>query len=189
MPVESSTTSRAVLSPNVNRILAHHVPQGRSNDCGPYSAAMLINTLCSQKVDPSNLARELDHIRWIGPLPFVRRIPNWATFPWGVADALRLRGIPAHWRPFGSPAALVRTLHSGSIPIVFIGSFKPMWGHVMVLLARDPIRGWGFSDPAWPSPELHWLPDSTFLSQWRTYANSWVEVKPEVQSISKVTGQ
>ncbi|MDD5369998.1 MAG: hypothetical protein PHQ40_13000 [Anaerolineaceae bacterium] len=179
MPIENASPRIALLSPLASRILAHHAPQGRSNDCGPYSAAILINTFCGEGVDPSNLARELDRIRWLGLFPIIRRIPRWATFPWGVADALSQRGLSAQWRSFGSASQLIRALNTGKIPVVFIGSYRPLWGHVMVLLACNPQRGWGFADPGWPTAELHWLSEITFRSQWRTYANTWVEVNPQ----------
>lgn len=175
MPVDSPA-ARAVESRFASRVLEQHRSQGRSNDCGPFSTAMVINALCSPGLDPERLARQLDHVRWVGPFPLVRRIPQWATFPWGVVDALRLHGLHASWRPFCKPESLVAWLTQGKIPLVFIGGIRPLWGHVMVLLVRDPLLGWGFADPAWPAHELHWLPDSTFRPQFRTFANTAVLV-------------
>ncbi len=137
---------------------------------------MIIRAFRQPNLDPDFLARQLERVRWIGPLPFVRRIRNWATFPWGVVDALRTYGIKSTWKLFGKPQNLVELLSNGIIPIVFVGTWRPLWGHVMILGAYDPARGWGFVDPGWPSPELHWIDNQTFIRQWKAYAMSYIRV-------------
>jgi len=68
---------------------------------------MVLSALTQRRVDGRALARELNRPRWVGPLPFIRRIPNWATFPWGVVDALRQHGLRAEWR-WAAPPHLLR---------------------------------------------------------------------------------
>jgi hypothetical protein len=163
-----------VTSHFTGRLLAAHVCQGQSNDCGPFSAAFVINSLTSTPVNPTALAREMDRIAWRGCLPILRRIPSWATFPWGVADILRRNGVPAHWIPFFTPEKLIAVLQNGQIPILFVGSWRPLRGHVMVLAAWDSSRGWGFVDPAWREPELHWIEAGQMAKTWSTYARTVV---------------
>ncbi len=168
----------AAASPLTARVQAVHVCQGSSNDCGPYSAAMVINAFTPNPVDPAALAREMDRVAWRGLLPVIRRVPQWATMPWGVADILRRNGVPAAWKPLCTESELIALLESGRVPIVIIGAWRPMWGHVMVLLAWDPDQGWGFADPAWPDSTLHWFEPAHFHRLWRTYGRVVIMTTP-----------
>jgi hypothetical protein len=168
----------AVISPHAEKILAAHVNQGKSNDCGPFSAAMVINALTPTPVDPTHLAREMDRIAWRGLKPVIRRIPEWASFPWGVADILSRNGVPARWKPLSTSTELTEILHAGRIPLLIVGGWRPMWGHVMVLLAWDPSQGWGFADPAWPDPTLHWFEAEQIARTWLTYGHVVVVANP-----------
>lgn len=160
----------ALQSPYASALLRHHAHQGASNDCGPYAAATVLNALgvaCAHDA----LARELDRPRprgLLGLLPLVRRVPRSATFPWGVADALAAAGLRAVWC-FGTPAERLRAgLVRGEILLPYLGGFRPRpWGHVTILAAWDPARGWGLVDPAHPRAELAWLDDATFRRRWR----------------------
>jgi hypothetical protein len=167
-------TLSAVTSPHTERLLGVHVCQGQTNNCGPFSASFVINAFTPTPVDPPSLARELDRPAWAGFLPIIRRIPNSATFPWGVADILRRNGVHAVWTLFFTPAKLIRALQSGQIPILFLGTWRPFWGHVMVLAAWDPAKGWGFVDPALNEPSLHWFEAGQMARLWSTYARSVV---------------
>src|SRR5512133_3005754 len=100
MAEKVSAPLSTVSSAFTDQILAVHAWQGTSNDCGPFCTAMLIRAAQHADIDPSVLARHMDHVAWRGRMPVVRRIPGWATFPWGVADVLRRYGIPATWKPF-----------------------------------------------------------------------------------------
>jgi hypothetical protein len=173
----------AAASPLAGRVQAAHLWQGSSNDCGPYSAAMVINALTPNPVDPAALAREMDRVAWRGVLPVIRRVPQWATMPWGVADILRRNGVPAVWKPLRTEADLIALLESGRIPIVIVGAWRPMWGHVMVLLAWDPVQGWGFADPAWPDASLHWFDPPRFARLWRTYGRVVIVANPSHPTI------
>jgi hypothetical protein len=165
------SAAQAVSSSFAELILAAHLWQGTSNDCGPFSAAMLINAFTPTPVNPTCLAQEMDRFAWRGLFPVFRRFPAWATLPWGVADILRRNGVPAEWRPFGSPSRLIELLRTGCIPIVLVGSWRPVWGHVMVLLAWDPQKGWGFADPAHQTGEMHWIEADRFKKIWAAYGN------------------
>ena len=130
------------------------------------------------EINPAELARSMDHVRWNGIFPVIRRIPNWATFPWGLVDVLRQAGIHARWRPFGNEKLLVRLLEKGTVPLIIVGGWRPIWGHVMVLLARDEDRGWGFANPATFDRELFWMEDALFQRQWRAFGNLVISATP-----------
>jgi len=164
------------ISPLAEHVLAEHQHQGRSNDCGPFSAAMVINAFSLHRINPVELARNMDQLRWNGILPVIRRIPNWATFPWGLVDVLRMAGFKAKWRPFGSTDGLIRILEEGRIPLIIVGGWRPLWGHVMVLLAHDPDQGWGFANPATFEKEIFWVPDPIFQRQWRAFGKLYISV-------------
>ncbi len=168
-----------IRSVQANEILAAHCHQGKSNDCGPYSAAMVINAIYPHAVEPSQLAREMDHVRWAKKIiPILRRIPQWATLPWGLVDVLRQYGLPARWRPFGRPTDLIQMLEAGAIPLTITGGWHPLWGHIMVLLAFDPDgKRWGFANPASQTNEMFWVEDGVFQQQWRAFGNIYVQVR------------
>ena len=165
-----------VSSPFKDQILAAHVWQGTSNDCGPFCASMLIRAATGIQIDPTALARSMDRITWNGIFPVVRRIPSWATFPWGVVDVLRRSGIAASWRLFTPESRLRAALARGLVPVLFIGSWKPLWGHVMILLAWDPEGGWGFANPAVREKQLFWLKPEVLKKVWSAYGRAAVMV-------------
>ncbi len=172
------------------KIQAAHCYQGKTNDCGPYSAAMVVNGLLSSQIDPIALARALDHPRWKGIIPVIRRIPQWATFPWGLSDALRQYGFPARWHPFGKPEDLIQLLIQRQIVLIIVGSWKPLWGHVMVLLAYDPERGWGFADPGSTENSLHWIGVAEFIRSWNAFGRLYVNSPCPVEVLgSGITSQ
>ncbi len=153
--------------------------QGKSNDCGPFSAAIAINAVTASHVDPKRLARDLERPRWIGPLPRLRRIPRWATFPWGVADALREHGLRAGWRFLSTTGRLQRGLAAGELLMPIYGGWRRRpWAHVVVLVAHDPERGWGLVDPQHKRAEIVWMTEERFRRRWRCWGNLLVTATP-----------
>lgn len=150
---------------------------------------MVLNALCNLHLDGASLARQMDTPRWFGPLPIIRRVPRWATFPWGVTDIFRAYGVAARWRMFGAPQQLKEALQTGAIPMLILGGWRPVWAHYLVLVAYDPKQGWGFADPANDCQQIVWRKDSLFQKQWRNYANQWINITPRSQSSTRVTGQ
>jgi hypothetical protein len=175
-----SVAGPALVSPHAAQLQAAHACQGKSNDCGPFSAAIVLNALLKAGVDPEQVARELERPRWWGPLPRVRRVPGYATFPWGVADALREHGLQASWRPWASTARLQRGLASGELLLPIYGGWKKgtPWAHFAVLAAHDPERGWGFVDPQHEHGGLVWHRDERFRRKWLTWGNLLVTARP-----------
>ncbi len=168
----------ALTSPHLRSLLLAHQWQGKSNHCGPFAAAIVLNALMKTRVTGHDLARELNRPRWIGPLPLIRRIPNWATFPWGVVDALRQHGLRAEWRWATPPHLLHEGLQRGWVLLPIFGQWRPLWAHLAVLAAFHPELGWGFVDSAHPHPNLVWRDAETFLRQWRNYGRMLVLAYP-----------
>lgn len=119
-----------------------------------------------EKIQGEEIASELNKPRWHFGIPILRRIPNWATFPWGLIDILKLRGVQVHWKIMESKQGLFSALNTDIIPIVIIGSIIPFWSHILILVASDDEKGWGFVDPAIPTREIHWFTDNYFLFHW-----------------------
>ncbi len=170
----------SVRSEHTPRLLLAHRHQGASNDCAPFTVAMVVQALTGQALDARALARRLDRPRWRGVWPLVRRVPGWATFPWGVTDALRVHGVRAAWRPLARETHLHRALAHGVLPLPIFGGWRPRpWAHIAVLVAWEAGRGWGFVDPATPEAVLHWWPAAAFRRAWRAWGRLLVLAFPE----------
>jgi hypothetical protein len=170
-------TDHSITSPYSDSILAHLAYQGSRNDCGPCSAATVINGLIGANVDPLDLAQEMNKPRWHGPLPLVRRIPDSATFPWGMTDVFRSYGLQASWKIMTPFAHLLNTLQLGALALPIIGSWNPTWAHIMTLIQYDPQRGLGFANTQYPQPTVFWMSEQEFKSKWRFALQCVVEVK------------
>jgi hypothetical protein len=168
---------KTILSPHSPPILAALQCQGRSNDCGPFTTATVLNALKGLQINAEQLAQEMNKPRWNGPFPMIRRIPNWATFPWGIADELRRRGLNANWR-FRAPIEDLYTgLERGYVLMPVIGSWKPLWAHVMTLLSWKPDQGWGFANTQRDEQRLDWFTDNYFRSHWNAMGRLLIEIR------------
>jgi hypothetical protein len=153
-----------------------HMYQGNSNNCGPCSAAIVLNALINLLVTGNDLSTELNSISWRGIIPVVRRIPNWATFPWGLVDLFNNYGIRSRWKIFSKQTDLLSAVVGGKTPIVIIGVWRQRWSHYKILAAYDEKLGFGFIDPGSRSSNISWQREDEFLSQWRFLFNSIIEV-------------
>ncbi len=170
----------ALESPHLEALLAAHQHQGQSNDCGPYTAAIVLRALQGIEVSGTDLAHRMNHPRRRGALLVVRRVPHWATFPWGVADILREHGLPARWHLQASEEDLRRALPTREVLLPILGEWRPRpWAHISALVAWDAARGWGFVDPAMSRPVLRWRPAEEFSRQWRAYLRLVVRVRKD----------
>lgn len=161
-------------------LVEYHQFQGKSNDCAPHTVAIVVNAYKHQKVlEGDAVAQEMNEPRLrLSLLPLViRRIPNWATFPWGIVDELRENGIPARWRIGATPADLQKALDEGRVPMPIIGEIKipGIWAHVKPLAEIDSNRGYGFVDPAHAVAEITWQPKDDFERLWKNFWHLLVE--------------
>ena len=166
-----------LISPHLDAILNAHQHQGSSNDCGPYTIATVLNALRDLNLDGDQLAHQMDKPVWRGPLFVIRRVPNWATFPWGIVDVLQEHGLEASWRPFESTKNLKKALPQGRVLMPIIGSIYPLWAHVMTLIAWDLHKGWGFANTQSSHHNIHWISDDYFRSHWNAMVHLVVEAK------------
>ncbi len=174
------------LAPRHNLNLAHyHIDQGSSNDCGPHVVTMVVNFWHGRAVlDASVAARAMNHPRLQAGWPplTVFRIPNWATFPWGIVVLLREHDIPARWRLFASEDHIFRALSENRIVMPIFG--EPLrvrnkrldgWGHIAILSGWDAEMGaFQFVDSSKPfAPSTR--PRDEFLRLWRNMGRILVE--------------
>ncbi len=167
-----------IASPLADQILANLQYQGLSNSCGPYSLTTVINAIKNLQLDPETIARELNKPVKRFFIPIIRRIPNSATFPWGMVDMFSQFGIKAHWKCFTPLNHLLVSFQNGNILMPIIGSLRPLWAHFLILIAIHPVKGFGFANTQFQRPEIDWIAEEQFRRQWRIFANCVVEVNP-----------
>lgn len=170
-----------VQSPYHQQIFENLQYQGSSNDCAPYTTATVVNTFCNQQLKGPELAKQMNKPRRRGIVPVIRRVPNWATFPWGVVDVMKDYQLQARWL-FRTPIEYLRpALANGHILMPIVGEWRPKpWMHIMTLIAWDPEQGWGFANSQYEGAAPHWVSDETFKRQWK---NSW-HLLVEIEQIS-----
>jgi len=175
-------------------VYRYHQHQGRTNDCGPTSLAIAANALLGEeRFQWQTVAEEMSHPAFeVRPFPHfvVRRVRNWATFPWGIAHYLRQHAIPARWSILGSVDRLRYNLVANRITIVILGEpwrwekrHYTGWAHAKVLFGYTPEQGFLFVDPAYaPGHDplkqfgLFWQAEPEFLRQWRNVLKIYIEV-------------
>lgn len=161
------------------QLLSSHQFQGQTNDCGPFCAAMIMHGIKGTPVLGSQIADDLNQRASNELLPILNRIPNSATFPWGITRVFRRAGIEADWRPFYTTQRLIQDLQKNILPITIIGGYKPaFWAHYTLLVAYDPHEGWGFCDPAYDGQKITWHAHDDFLKLWKALGHLVVRVKP-----------
>ena len=174
------------LSSRHQRDLAHyHIDQGSSDDCGPHVVTMVVNFWHGNDVlDAPSTARAMNRPRWQASWPplVVRRIPNWATFPWGIVDMLREHDIPARWRLFATPDHIFRALSENRIAMPIFG--EPFrrgkgrlngWSHIAILSGWDAEANvFQFADSSKPfAPSMR--PRDDFLRLWGNMGRILIE--------------
>jgi hypothetical protein len=135
--------------------------------------------------DPDALARKMEGPPSERGMVLPARIPNWATFPWGVAGILRSLGFKARWRPLAATRDLWANLNRNRVTIVIIG--EPWrrrdgkyagWSHYKLLYAWDPEEGWAFVDPAADEDVIFSYQDeAAFDRLWRNMGRQIIEVE------------
>jgi hypothetical protein len=177
-------------------VFRYHQHQGDTNDCGPTSLAIAANALLDEeRFYGPTVAEEMNAPAFeVRPFPHfvVRRVRNWATFPWGIVHYLRQNDIPARWSILGSVDRLRDNLVSNRITIVILGELwcwekrrYAGWAHAKVLLGYTPGQEFFFVDPAYACSrkestlEHHGIfgqAEQDFQRQWRNILKIYIEV-------------
>ena len=175
---QNEMIQQELVSPFADRILTNLLYQGSTNHCGPYSATTVINALKNLNLNPATIAQELNKPikRYFIPIP--RRIPDSATFPWGMVDIFNQFGIKSHYQFFTSYNYLMKSFQKGFILLPIIASLRPFWAHIMILIAVHPNKGLGFANTQFAYPAIDWITEKQFRQQWRLSMNCVVEVNP-----------
>ncbi len=116
---------KRIVSPYAPAILSNLQCQGNTNNCGPFTTAVVVNTLCHTQLDGGKLADDLNQVAWRGIIPVVRRLPNSATFPWGMVDVFLRHDLKASWSLFTPINKLLALLKAGNILMPIIGTWRP----------------------------------------------------------------
>jgi hypothetical protein len=163
------------LSIHTDRLLQNHQYQQQSNDCGPLCAAMVINTLKGLKVDGFSLAASMNDPRNNPGVGLFPRIPDSATFPWGIISVFAGYGIKANWSSFTPFARLAELLKAGSMLIVITATYQPVTAHYRILasVASDHL---GFVDPAYPQEVIQYQPMDAFVSNWHRALDTIINI-------------
>ncbi len=166
-------------SPHKAQILASLQCQGTSNNCGPFTTATVINALCGKNIQGAPLAQEMNSPAWRGPMLVIRRIPNWATLPWGMVDIFKQHGLRTGWRFLANEQDLKQGLQAGMVLMPVTGTWKPLASHVMTLLEWDgDNRRLGFANTQVAGHSLFWWGESQFLQRWQAMGRLLVWVNP-----------
>lgn len=167
-----------IQSPYTEKILKNLQYQGSSNDCAPYTTATVINTFREKKLKGDDLANQMNKPRWRGIFLVIRRVPNWATFPWGVVDVLKEYNLNARWW-FRAPVSYLKpAIANGHILLPIVGEWRPQpWAHIKTLVAWDPDKGWGFADTQISQKKISWRSDKGFQNKWKNYGRLLIEIE------------
>jgi hypothetical protein len=172
-----STASKSPISSiHIQALLDALEYQGSTNDCGPYATASVINGLLGEKLNPATLAKEMSKPTWKGLFYSIRRIPNSATFPWGIVEIFRKYGLKARWKLFASQDEIIQILNTGGIVLPILGKWRPLEAHIMTLVAWDPDKGWGFANTQYNHHHITWLGHTQFMRDWKTFKKPIIAV-------------
>jgi hypothetical protein len=151
--------------------------QGTSNDCAPYTTATIVNAFRGENLVGDELAEQMNKPRLRGIFPVIRRIPNWATFPWGMIDVFKDYNLRGRWW-FRVPVSYLKpAIANGHILMPIIGEWRPKpWAHVMTLVAWDEEKGWGFANTQYKQHRITWHSDADYQEKWNKYGRLLVEI-------------
>jgi len=164
-------------TPHLEQIKKSHLFQEKSNNCGPFCVAVILKAMRNLETNGIDLSEAINKVRWAGIVPIIRRIPDWATFPWGLVDLFRQYKVKSKWRVFCTKDNLEKIISKGEIAIVLIGSWKQKWSHYKILVSLDHQLGYGFIDPGIEGSYVSWQNEVDFMKQWKFLFNTIIEVR------------
>jgi hypothetical protein len=177
-------TPLTIVSRHTDSVMTALQWQGSSNNCGPFTTATVLNAVLGLNIAGNQLADLMNKPVFRGWRPVIRRIPNWATFPWGMVDVFREHGLNASWRFFVRDDFLRSGIEKGWLLMPVIGSLRPIWAHVMTLVMWNSEHGWGFANTASSQPVIYWMTDQEFQRKWRTMGRLLIFVR-DVQPLEQ----
>jgi hypothetical protein len=168
-------------------LTSYHLFQGDTDDCGPHVVTMAVNFWHGEdRLNVADVVRAMNRPRvGVGFPPLViRRIPNWATFPWGIADMLRQHSIPARWRLFATEDHLRRALREDRLLMPIYG--EPLrrqeghwrgWSHVALLIGWNAAsEDYVFVDSTRHSAPVT-MQRAEFMRKWRNMGRLLIETR------------
>lgn len=176
--IEETKSSGEIVSPFAEPILQNLLYQGDRNDCAPFTVATLVHAFTDQRVNPLKLAQEMNKPVWRGIRPVIRRIPNWATFPWGIVNVLQQYGFSARWRCLIQIEEVIEHLPHPILYLPILLSWHSLWAHVMTLVAYHRGRGFGFANTQLQGAKVDWLEEKQFLKLWNATFRCTVIILP-----------
>jgi hypothetical protein len=173
--------------------LWHQYQGDDTNDCAAFSIAIVGNAFLNRpQFDGFKVAREMEKLTLVtSPLPHLtlRKIPQWASLPWGVSGYLQSQHIPAKLNWFASVDHLLRNIRENRLSIVILGDLLKGWGHAKALYGYEadgpkPQRGFYFVDPGYPKEYsrphqplgVFWQDENEFKQQWNSLFRILIEI-------------
>lgn len=156
-------------------LLQNHLFQGYTNHCGPFCTAIVLNTVKKSNIAGETIVEIMNKPSWNKLTPSIKRIPNGATFPWGIVETFSEFGIPSTWQAFSSFTKLEDELSSDFIFIILTALRHPVSAHYRVLTTiKEDIMG--FVDPALPEKNITWQEKQLFIESWWTAGNILIRI-------------
>lgn len=174
--------------------LWHQYQGENTNDCAAFCISIVANAFLKEaRFEGSAVAREMEKLTLVTrPIPHVtiRKLPNWATLPWGISGYLQSKDIPTklHW--FASTDRLLQNIQEDRFTIVIVGDLLKGWAHAKVLYGHEPTgpqpeRGYYFVDPGYPKewsrPQhprgVFWQQEDEFRQQWNNLFRILVDLR------------
>jgi hypothetical protein len=173
--------------------LWHQYQGDDTNDCAAFSIAIVGNAFLNRpQFDGFKVAREMEKLTLVtSPLPHLtlRKIPQWASLPWGVSGYLQSQHIPAKLNWFASVDHLLRNIRENRLSIVILGDLLKGWGHAKALYGYEgsgpkPQHGFYFVDPGYPKEYsrphqplgVFWQDENEFKQQWNSLFRILIEI-------------
>ena len=155
-----------IISSHLEKLQKYHQPQGQTNHCGPFAVATILPLFGIQGLSGEYLAAHFNRLGSSLKRIIPARIPNYATFPWGIVNVFKHYHINARWEIFCRRDTLLSRINTNNIQIVLVGELLKRRTHYLILTGFDDKLGMGFVDPAYPNPSIHWIPEKIFITQW-----------------------
>ena len=138
-------------------------------------AAMIINTIKKLQVDGFAIAASMNQSHSFSLFNPIPRIPNSATFPWGMVEVFSAYGISSNWQSFTSFAQLSDLLVAKNMIIVLTANYQPLSAHYRILVSIDQDH-LGFVDPAFPQENIQYQPVDTFIASWHKALDTIIKI-------------